>query len=424
MGIKVAATTLGCKVNLYDTEWILNEFKKAGYEIQDFEEKADVYIVNTCTVTGVGDKKSRQLLRRCRKLNPEAVVVAYGCYAQVQPEVLRVEEGVSLVVGAKERERLVSLVEAHLNTIKGVESSISEVVSETHIFGENRTRAYIKIEDGCDRFCSYCIIPYARGPVRSRPVNEILNEFRQASLFHKEIVLVGIHLASYGKDLGMELIDLLEQINALNTETRLRLGSLDPCVVTEDFVRRLSRLSICPHFHLSLQSGSETILKAMGRRYTKEEYRTSVGLLRTAFPDVSITTDVIAGFPGESDDEFQESYDFIESLHLSKLHVFPYAKKAGTKAAMLSNHHPASVKNKRAQALIALSKKLEHEFLESYVNKSLSVLFETYKDGFCEGYSQNYISLRVKTPETCTGKIASVQGKYVSDGILYGEALN
>lgn len=428
----VAAYTLGCKVNMYDTEAMLELFEKSGYAIADFEAYADVYIINTCTVTNLGDKKSRQMIRRAKKNNPDAIIAAVGCYAQVAPEEVAEIEGVNLVLGTKQRKQIVELIEQY-NNEKVFLNKVSDIGGEKE-FEElsvsnlnDRRRAFIKIQEGCDRFCTFCIIPYARGRVRSRNPVEILKEVETlAKNGYKEIVLAGIHVASYGKDLDkISLLDIIENVHMVDGIERIRTSSIEPTVIDEAFIERIKKLpKICDHFHLSLQSGSNATLKRMNRRYTKERYKEAVIALREVFPDIALTTDVIVGFPGETDGDFQESYDFVKEIELSQMHVFPYSAKKGTPASGFADQINQSVKNERSAKMLALSNELNNKFLNKFINKTVSVLYERKRGhNLYEGHTTNYISVLTKSEYNIENEIISVEITGIDNGIALSKDL-
>jgi len=428
---KVAALTLGCKVNLYDTEAMLELFKKKGYELVEFSEKADVYIVNTCTVTNFGDKKSRQMIRRAKKHNPEAILVACGCYAQVAPEEVSKIEEVNLIIGTKDRANIVNIVENY-SASKGTESCVSDIMLERE-FEEltveslsDRQRAYLKIQEGCDRFCTYCIIPFARGPVRSRSIQSIAEEAQRLSENgYKEIVLAGIHVASYGKDLGdINLVSVLKKIHEIDGIKRIRFSSVEPTVITNDFINALKAMpKVCEHFHLSLQSGCDNTLKRMNRRYMAAEYENAVNLLRENFPDVGITTDIIVGFPGETDEDFKESMAFAKRMKLSKIHVFPYSPKVGTKAALFKNQIPEKIKHERAALMGETGEKLQIDFLKGFIGRELEVLYEEEKDGVFSGHASNYINVRTESRKNIINEIFKVKIKDIDSFSLISEEI-
>ena len=415
---KIAFTTLGCKVNLYDTEAMMELFQEKGYEIADFDDFADIYVINTCTVTNFGDKKSRQIIRRAKRQNPQGIVVATGCYAQVAPKELENIEGINIIIGTKDRSKVVEIIEGY-NTYEGIKNCVSDIMGEKEFEPlkisrlTNRTRAYIKIQEGCNRYCSYCIIPYARGPVRSRKPEDVISEVeRLAQNGFKEVVLTGIHVASYGIDLGnITLADIIERVCAVKGIERVRFSSMEPKAVTDEFVERMARQKkVCHHYHLSLQSGCNKTLKSMNRRYSAEEYYAACQRLRKAFPDAAITTDIIVGFPGESDEDFIQSMEFAKKAKLAKIHVFPYSPKKGTPAAKRGDQVDAEIKNKRSQALIAVSNELNREFLSHYIGSVAEVLFETTDaEGYFEGHTSNYIKVLVKTDENISNKCLNVR---------------
>ena len=441
----VAFITLGCKVNQYETNAMTQQFIEKGYEVLEHTQKADIYIVNTCTVTNMSDRKSRQMLRRVKELNKEAIVVACGCYAQVAKEELEKIEEINLVLGNNEKKDIVEHVEKYIkNQIskkseedkrhieiknakvqqtteiqKNIETQIENVMNQKEFveFGDitftEKTRAVIKIQDGCDRFCSYCIIPYARGRVRSRKPEHILSEIRKiAKEGIKEVVITGIHIASYGKDFKQEyrLIDLLEEMNEIEEIERIRLGSIEPLLITEEFVNRLEKLSkVCHQFHLSLQSGCDETLNRMNRRYTTEQFKSITDLLRKTFEDAILTTDIIVGFPGESEEEFEKTYEFLKEIKFYKMHVFKYSPRKGTKAAVMPNQIDGNKKEERSKKLIELSNENEKAYNEQYVGKEVEVLFEEEKNGMWQGHTKNYILAHYKTEENLENKMIKLQ---------------
>ena len=413
----VAFITLGCKVNQYETNAMTQQFIEKGYKVVDHTQKADIYIVNTCTVTNMSDRKSRQMLRRVKELNKEAIVVACGCYAQVAKEELEKIEEINLVLGNNEKKNIVEYVETYIHhqTLNEIEDVMNqkEFVEFGDITFTEKTRAVIKIQDGCDRFCSYCIIPYARGRVRSRKPEHILSEIQKiAKEGIKEVVITGIHIASYGKDFKQEyrLIDLLEEMNEIEGIERIRLGSIEPLLITEEFVSRLEKLSkICHQFHLSLQSGCDETLKRMNRRYTTEQFRKITKLLRKTFEDAILTTDIIVGFPGESEEEFERTYAFLSEIKFYKMHVFKYSPRKGTKAATMPNQIDGNKKEERSRRLIELSNKTEKAYNEQYIGKEVEVLFEEEKNGMWQGHTKNYILAHYKTEENMENKIIKLK---------------
>lgn len=417
---KVAFYTLGCKVNTYDTEALAEIFENAKYEIVDFGEKADVYVINTCTVTNLGDRKSRQMIRRAKKSNPESIIVVAGCYAQTAPdEVIEIPE-VNLVIGNKDRKNIVPLVERVQKNKKEKINAVTNIMKEVEFEDlsvyemKGKTRAFIKIQEGCNQFCSYCIIPYARGPIRSRKPQSVLKEIQKlVRSGYNEVVLTGIHVASYGKDLEHgSLIGLIQAIHEVEGMERIRLSSLEPTLLTEDFLKELSMLpKFCPHFHISLQSGSDNVLKTMKRKYTTVEYRQYVENVRKYFPYASITTDIMVGFPGESHEEFEESYAFAKEIAFSKIHVFKYSPRKGTPAAKYLNQINGKVKEERSKKLIALAEKMELEYYNQFLDSKKEVLFEQEvhnRPGYYEGLTDNYIRVLAYSEEDIKGNILSV----------------
>ena len=394
----------GCKVNQYETNAIAQKFIEKGYTKVEFDEKADIYIINTCTVTSMADKKSRQIIRQAKTHNKNAIVVATGCYAQVSKAELEKIEELDIIVGNTEKNNIVKIVEEYSNS-KEEEVGKIEEEKEFQDFGTvtytEKTRAVIKVQDGCNNFCSYCIIPYAKGRVRSRKPESVIKEVKEiVKEGIKEVVITGIHVASYGKDFedGTRLIDLLEQINKIVGLKRIRLGSLEPNLITPEFVERLGNVDkICDHFHLSLQSGCDETLKRMNRKYTTQEFENGVKLLRKKFPEVALTTDIIVGFPGETEEEFNTTYKFLSKIKFSKMHVFKYSQRKGTVAAKMKNQVNPQIKEERSNKLIELSNKNEIEFLDNNLGKELEVLFETKtQNGYTEGHTTNYITVKSK----------------------------
>ncbi len=411
---KVAFCTLGCKVNQYETNAMIEQFIKKGYEIVNFEEKADIYIINTCTVTNMADRKSRQMLRRVKEINSEALVVACGCYAQVAKEELEKIPEIDLIYGTNEKNKIANYIEEYIkNDAKGTDdakenvpnASVTDVMYQKEFldFGTTlyteKTRAVIKVQDGCDRFCSYCIIPYARGHVRSRKPESVIEEIKKiAKEGIKEVVITGIHVASYGKDFKEDigLIDLLEKVNEVEGIERIRLGSIEPTIITEEFLERLTKLEkICDHFHLSLQSGCDETLKRMNRRYTTEEFRKSTNLLKKAYPNASLTTDIIVGFPGETDEEFEKTYNFLKEIDFYKMHIFKYSQRKGTKAAVMPKQIDGNIKEQRSRRLIELSDQNEKRHNEKYIGKEVKVLFEEKEGDYIKGHTTNYMVVKV-----------------------------
>lgn len=417
---KAALHNLGCKVNAYETEAMQQILEGAGYEIVPFTEYADVYVINTCSVTNMADRKSRQMLHRAKKLNPNAIVVGAGCYVQTKEAQALVDEAVDIVIGNNRKHELLQLLEeyerSHMRT-----KSIVDINHEKQEYEElflartaEHTRAFIKVQDGCNQFCSYCIIPFARGRVRSRNLNDVLTEInRLAENGYKEVVLTGIHLSSYGVDINDNLLHLIEQVHEIEGIKRIRLGSLEPRIVTEEFVKRLSELpKICPHFHLSLQSGCDATLARMNRRYDTGEYENGCRLLRKYFEHPAITTDVIVGFPGETDEEFQTTKTYLEQIHFYEMHIFKYSKREGTKAAVMPEQVPEQIKTKRSAVLLTSEQQMSKEFRDYYIGKTVEVLleeaFEWKGKTYFTGYTKEYVKVAYETNEDKTNQF--VQG--------------
>ena len=402
---KAALHNLGCKVNAYETEAMQQLLEKAGYEIVPFSEKADVYVINTCSVTNMADRKSRQMIHKAKKENPDSIVVAAGCYVQTSEEEAVQDKAVDIVIGNNKKHELISLLEQYeQKRNEGVLLDIYDINEKGRAY-ENlfltktaeHTRAFLKVQDGCNQFCSYCIIPYARGRVRSRKAEEVVKEVKTlASNGYQEIVLTGIHLSSYGVDHGSHLLHLIQLVHEIDGIKRIRLGSLEPGIVTEDFVQALSKLNkICPHFHLSLQSGCDATLKRMNRRYDTKKYEEGCRLIRKYFAHPAITTDVIVGFPGETEEEFAATEEFLQRIHFYEMHIFKYSKRKGTKAAVMSEQVSEQVKAQRSAKLIALGKQMSEEFREEYLDTVQEVLLEekVMIDGhaYFTGYTKEYI---------------------------------
>ena len=409
--MKVAFSTLGCRVNQYESEAMAEKFIREGYEVVDFSEIADVYVINTCTVTNMGDKKSRQIISKARRLNNNAIIAVVGCYSQIAPKEVSAIEGVDVVLGtrnkgdvvyyvnkARDEQKIQVHVEGVLKNKKFEDLNIEEY--------QDKTRAFLKIQDGCNRFCTYCAIPYARGSVCSKEPRKVIDEIKKlASHGFKEVILSGIHTASYGLDLdgNITLIDLIEDIEKIDGIERVRIGSIEPAFFTNEVIEKIKGFKkLCPHFHLSLQSGCNTVLKRMNRRYTAEEYEHIVNVLRENIKDVSISTDVIVGFPGETEEEFNETYEFLKRIKLTKTHIFKYSPRKGTRAAEMKEQIDGKVKEERSKALIALNDINEQGFIEKYINKNVKVLLEQQvkgKENIFEGYTENYIKVEVEKPE-------------------------
>lgn len=411
--MKVKFITLGCKTNFYESQALGEMFRQKGYEIVQ-KGNADVCIINTCAVTSMGAQKSRQQIHRAKKQNPDAVIAVMGCYAQTEPEKLENSPDIDVLIGTSDRVRLVELVE---EALKGKKTHIHSDIMKVREYEElcltsdqSRIRANVKIEDGCSNFCAYCIIPYARGPVRSRDIEKIVEEVRLlVDKGFAEVVLTGIHIGSYGKDLknNLTLTDVVERVCAVEGISRVRLGSVEPVVITEDFVNRIKKLeNLCPQFHLSLQSGCSETLKRMKRRYTAEEYMAAVRLLRENIPDVSITTDVMVGFPGETDEEFEKSFEFCKAVGFMQMHVFKYSPRKGTVAAEMPNQVPEQIKEERSRRLIELGEKMKEAFYDSFRGRTVKVLAELRtKDGRFHATLPNYMDVFVKSDEDISGTI-------------------
>ncbi|MCI1958569.1 MAG: tRNA (N(6)-L-threonylcarbamoyladenosine(37)-C(2))-methylthiotransferase MtaB [Clostridia bacterium] len=429
--MKVASFALGCKVNQAESEAVAEEFAARGYEIVNITDYADIYVINTCSVTNYGDKKSRQILRRVKKINKNAVVVASGCYAQVSTDDIKKIDEVDIIVGTSGRNKIVDEVEKFLKTKEKacfVEDIMNErefeKISVNKLAG--RTRAYIKIQDGCSQFCSYCIIPYARGPIRSRDEKDILNEVAILDKNgFKEIVLTGIHAASYGKDNHKSnLVTLMKKVSQFDGIKRIRLSSIEPNIVTENFIDEIKNMpKLCHHFHLSLQSGCDKTLKAMNRHYTAEKYENAIKMLREAWPDVAVTTDIITGFPGETEEDFLECLEFAKKIKFSKIHVFPFSPKKGTPAARMKEQIKSSVKAERSAKMIKASEESEAEFGEKFIGETLPVLFEQRNGDYYEGHTSNYINVWVKTENELKNTIKNVIIESYENEKAYGKIM-
>lgn len=428
---KAAFYTLGCKVNQYETEAMAEMFKSSGYEITDFENYADVYVINTCTVTNMSDRKSRQIIRRAKKTNPAAIVAVTGCYAQTSPEDVKKIDGVNIVVGTKDRKNIVELTEAA--SADNCIDTVSDIM-HTHDFEDlsiktyqNRTRAYIKIQDGCNQFCSYCIIPYARGPVRSRPEHEVIAEIQKlADDGFSEIILTGIHVASYGKDLeSCDLASLICKADKTDGIKRIRLSSIEPMTLNDDFIERIKPCSkLCHHFHLSLQSGCDETLKRMNRKYTCAEYENIVNGLRKNFADAAITTDIMVGFPGETEDEFLKTSEFVQRISFADAHIFQYSQRKGTPAAKRPDQVAPEIKEKRSKIIAEITQKSRDEFRNQFIGCELEVLFEQpyHKDNeYFEGKTSNYLTVIVPTSENLSGQIRNVTLLEIKDDVIVGK---
>ena len=424
----VAFYTLGCKVNQYETNAMEKLFADAGYKTVAFDGFADVYVINTCTVTSIGDKKSRQVLRRARGHNENAIIAAVGCMAQTAPEKILELKIADVVIGTNKKNEIVRIVEEAAKskkTISIVEPLSKDLPFETMFIDnfEDRERAYIKIQEGCDRFCTYCIIPLARGAVRSANEEDILCQARAlADKGFSEIVLTGIHVASYGRGTDKTLHGLLQKISEIDSIKRIRLSSIDPVAFTDEFIETVSCLpKVCPHYHISLQSGSDLILKKMNRRYTGAEYLETLGRIRERIKDVAITTDVITGFPYETDEEFQKSFDFVKKAGFSGVHVFPYSEREGTAASKFKVSVPKSVRAERAHIMGDLAKELKISFLQKYIGKKMPVLFEKkHRENLFEGFTPNYMRVACEADDSIVGKIAEVSLDTTDGEMLFG----
>lgn len=425
---KVAFYTLGCKVNQYETEVMREMFENKGYQTVDFESGADIYIINTCTVTQIADRKSRRAINRAANFSPNATVVVTGCYCQVSPKEVRSLENVDIVIGNDEKSRIVEIVEQTAGEKYAEVGDIMQVAEFRSMFASangDKTRALIKIEEGCNNFCSYCIIPYARGPVRSRKEEDIIKEATMlAQAGYKEIVLTGIHITSYGIDRGgAELADLLVKLHEVEGIERIRLGSLELTPEMEKVAKKARLLpKLCPHFHISLQSGSDTVLKRMNRRYTSQEYYDAAQKLKEAFPGAALTTDIMVGFPGETEQEFEESLEFAKKLGFAKAHIFPYSPRKGTIAAKMEEQVPEEVKKVRAAKMQTAADKLEKGFCNNTIGSVHEVLFERQvSKGIYEGHAGNYMVVRVKSDADISGKIVKIMITGVAGKGLVGK---
>lgn len=431
---KAALHNLGCKVNAYETEAMQHLLEEAGYEIVPFTQKADVYVINTCSVTNMADRKSRQMLHKAKKNNPDSIVVAAGCYVQTSEKEVLNDLSVDIVIGNDRKHDLVRLLEEY--SLDSVNDTVDDINDGKHDFEElfidqtkEHTRAFIKVQDGCNQFCSYCIIPYARGRVRSRRFENVIAEVeRLAANGFKEVVLTGIHLSSYGVDFegATGLLELIQAVNAVKGIERIRLGSLEPKIVTEHFASELSKLDkICPHFHLSLQSGCDATLKRMNRKYTTKEYERGCELLRKYFVHPAITTDVIVGFPGETEEEFEQTKAYLEHIHFYEMHIFKYSKRKGTRAAVMPDQIDEQIKAARSEKLIALGHDMSKEFRKFYIGKNEEALFEEKavigdKEYFV-GYTKEYVKVAKKTAENLENQIVSgrISGMLTDEILLF-----
>ena len=395
---------------------MIKQFEQNSYNIVPFDERADIYVINTCTVTNMSDKKSRQYIRRARKKNKNAIIIATGCYVQVAKDEIKKIGDIDIIIGNNEKNKIIEIIEEYRKNNLPIEQ-VSDIMKQTDFLDlgiltrEDKTRAVIKIQDGCDKYCTYCIIPFARGRVRSRNEDSIIAEAKAlVASGVKEIVITGIHIASYGKDLkDTNLCSLLIKLNKIEGLSRIRLGSLEPTILTNEFVNKIKNLKkLCNHFHLSLQSGCNETLKRMNRHYTVEEFKNVVERLRKAFPEVMLTTDIIVGFPGETEEEFKKTYYYLKNIKFYKMHVFPYSKREGTKASKMQKQISQVVKEQRSKKLIELSNENEKEYLKKYIGKNLDVLFEKKEGEFIKGHTSNYLEVKVENKQTKENEIKTV----------------
>lgn len=440
---KVAFHTLGCKVNIYETEAMQELMQKAGYSIVDFDDNADIYVVNTCSVTNMADRKSRQMLHKAKKDNPDAVIVAVGCYVQAAAKSIKQDEKIDIIIGNNMKNKIADIINDYYehqdpNTVD-ISGDFVLDISKIKEYEEFRvlkhkehTRAFIKIQDGCNQFCSYCIIPYTRGRVRSRSIEEIEKEVRDlVNVGYKEVILTGIHISSYGLDFEekIQLIELVERVAKVAGVERLRISSLEPRIITEEFVERLAKLdNFCPHFHLSLQSGSDNTLKAMSRRYDASEFKEGVRLIRKYFDMPALTTDIIAGFPGETEDDFTESLEYIRDIGFFELHVFPYSKREGTKAASMKETLSNKDKTRRVNLLLSMQEPIRRKFLEEKIGKEVEVLieseFEHEDKRYVLGHSKEYIKVALPYIEKARNMIIPAKLiSFIKDDIILGKEL-
>ena len=427
---KVALHNLGCKVNAYETEAMRQLLEQAGYEIVPFDVGADIYIINTCTVTNIADRKSRQMLHRAKKMNPEALVVAAGCYVQAAGEKIQADDSIDLIIGNNKKKDLISILEMYEEGRQAealIDINHTKEYEELSVTGTaEHTRAYVKVQDGCNQFCSYCIIPYARGRVRSRRAEEVLGEVERLSANgYQEVVLTGIHLSSYGSDLeGEDLLSLIQMVNRVPGIRRIRLGSLEPRIVTEEFAGALAQMEkVCPHFHLSLQSGCDTVLRRMNRRYTTEEYEKGCAVLRRAFERPALTTDVIVGFPGETKEEFLATEAFLKRIEFFQTHIFKYSRRKGTKADRMEGQLTEGVKAERSRILLKLNEENERRYLEGQLGRQVEILVEEPVElggiPYQTGHTREYCKAVLDSKQCLTGRIVrAVAEKQLENGIL------
>lgn len=428
----VSFHTLGCKVNQYETQVMTEQFKNAGYEIADFDDLCDVYVINTCTVTGTGDRKSRQMIRRAKSLNPNGVIAVAGCYSQVAPEEIA-SIGADVIIGSENKQKILELVETALNGKKTCDVNDimkRRVFEDMHISSfDDKTRAFVKVEDGCNSFCTYCIIPYARGPVRSRNLDSIISEVKAlAKNGFKEVVLTGIHIASYGldiKDANISILDVIKAVHAIDGIERIRLGSLEPRIISEDFVREIANMpKVCNHFHLSLQSGCDDTLKRMNRKYDTSLFKNAVEQIRHYIPQSAVTTDIMVGFPGETQEEFEKSVRFFKEISFAEAHVFAYSNRRGTKADTFANQISKKEKSRRAAIMAEAEKECRKCFFERFVGSDCTVLAERcIEDGIYEGYTSNYAKVHIYSSNDIAHNFIKAHITKAESDYLIGEIL-
>ena len=437
-GKTVAACTLGCKTNQYETDGMIEILKKMGASVVDFEDTADVYLINTCSVTNMADKKSRQMIHRARKNNPEALVIACGCYDQAEKEKLSQDKDIDIIISNNRKKDIGHVIAEYFNS--GETACFTDISREKEFeeLDVNKpvyhTRAYVKIQDGCNQFCTYCIIPYVRGRIRSRSMDSVIDEIsRLAEAGVKEVVLTGIHISSYGRDMDGDtgLADLVENISKIEGIERIRLGSLEPGIITEEFAHRIKAVDkLCPHFHLSLQSGCDSVLRRMNRKYTCSEYMEKCELLRKVYKNPAITTDVIVGFPGETEEEFECTRKYLEDINLYEMHIFKYSQRKGTPAATMPNQVDPSVKNSRSDVLLAISEHNKHAYQDLFVGTTVKVLVEELveKNGeeYMRGHTERYMDVHISTegitdPQSFKNRIVEVMYEKTTAGEYVGK---
>ena len=413
--MKVSFYTLGCKVNLYESEVIMNMFKKKGYEIVDFDSPSDIVIINTCTVTNTSDKKSRNIIRQAVRNNPNAIIVVMGCYSQVRSEDIKEIPGVNIIIGNSNKNRIVEIVEEYISDRKSktiIENIMKAPFEPMELDNfETKTRAFVKIQDGCNNFCSYCIIPYSRGGIRSKEKEDVIREITcLVNNGYKEVVLTGIHTGHYGKDkYDYDFSDLLNELCNIDGLERIRISSIEITELDDKFMKVLENKKIVDHIHIPLQSGCDKILKLMNRKYDTEYFYNKINRIRGIRPDISITTDLIVGFPNESDFDFNDTYEFIKKINFSKVHVFPYSRRKGTPADLMDNQVDEKVKKERVRKILELSKKLEIDYMTKFIGKDLDILVEKYENGIITGHASNYICVKTEGKETDVNKIITVK---------------